>query len=106
MYQICSFGLSSIPHRFRSASHSVPYRYRWRSMIEHTDGSALNNDSERPGCGTRTLAARSSSSSSQPVAVGCAAGRPGSHSSCIMTFEVAITRMAAHTSKRLGWKLS
>ena len=26
-------GLSSIPHRYRSAGHSVPYRYRWRSMI-------------------------------------------------------------------------
>ena len=29
-------GLPSIPHRFRPASHSVPYRYRWRSIIGHT----------------------------------------------------------------------
>ena len=35
------------------------------------DGSVLNDDSERPGRGGRTPAARSSSSSSQPVAVGC-----------------------------------
>ena len=46
-------------------------------MHGHTDGSVLNNDSERPGRGSRTPVALSSSSSSQPVAVGCAAGRPG-----------------------------
>ena len=45
--------------------------------IGHVDGSVLNDDSERPDRGSRTPAARSSSSSSQPVAVGCAAGRPG-----------------------------
>ena len=72
-----SFGLSSIPHRFRPASHFDPYRYRWRSMIGHTDGSVLNNDSERPGRGSRTPAARARSSSSRPAAVGSAAGRPG-----------------------------
>ena len=71
------FGLPSIPHRFRSVSHSVPYRYWWRSMIGHTDGSVLNDDSECPGCGSRTPAVRARSSWSQPVAVGCAAGRPG-----------------------------
>ena len=50
-----SFGLLSILHRFRSASHSVPYRYaRWRSMI----GSVLNDDSECPGRGSRTPAVR------------------------------------------------
>ena len=40
-------------------------------MIGHTDGSVLNDDSERPGRGSRTLAgrARCSSSRSQPVAV-------------------------------------
>ena len=71
------FGLPSIPHRFRSASHYVPYRYRWRSMIGHTDGSVLNDDSERLGRGSRIPAVRARSSSSQPAAVGCAAGRPG-----------------------------
>ena len=71
------FILLLTPHRFRSASHSVPYRYRWRSMIGHTDGSVLNDDSECPGRGSRTPAVRARSSSSQPVVVGSAAGRPG-----------------------------
>ena len=71
------FGLSSIPRRFRSAIHYIPYRYRCRSMIGHTDGSVLNDDSECPGRGSRTPAVRARSSLSQPVAVGCAAGRPG-----------------------------
>ena len=70
-------GLSSIPHRFRSASHSVSYRYLWRSMIGHTDGSVLNDDSECPGRGSRPSAVRARSSASQPVAIGSAAGRPG-----------------------------
>ena len=54
------FGLSSIPQRFRSAGHSVPYRSRWRSMTGHIDGSVLNNDSEQatvvvhPGRGRRS----------------------------------------------------
>ena len=30
------------------------YRYWWRSMIGHADGSVLNDDSERPGRGSRT----------------------------------------------------
>ena len=46
-------------------------------MIGHTDGSVLNDDSECPGRGSRTPAVRARSSSSQPVAVGSAAGRPG-----------------------------
>ena len=81
MTKISSFGLSSIPamipRRFRSDSHSFPYRHRWRSTIGHVDGSVLNDDSDCPGRASRTLAVRSLSSSSQPVAVGRAAGRPG-----------------------------
>ena len=47
-------------------------------MIGHEDGYVLNDDSERPGRGSRTPAVRARSSSSQPVAVGSAAGRrPG-----------------------------
>ena len=40
-------------------------------------GSVLNDDSECPGRGSRTPAVRARSSSSQPAAVGSAAGRPG-----------------------------
>ena len=43
-------------------------------MTGHTDGSVLNDDSERPGRGSRTLAVRARGSSSQPVAVGREAG--------------------------------
>ena len=75
--RISSFSLSSIQHQFRSASHSVPYWYRWRSMIGHMDGSVLNDDTECPGRGSSTPAVQARSSSSQPVAVGSAAGRPG-----------------------------
>ena len=46
-------------------------------MTGHMDGSVLNDDSERPGRGSSTLAVLARSSSSQPAAVGCAAGRPG-----------------------------
>ena len=45
-------------------------------MTGHMDESILNDDSERPGRGSRTLAVRARSSSSQPVAVRCAASRP------------------------------
>ena len=44
-------------------------------MVGHTEGSVLNDDSECPGRGSRTPAVRARSSSSQPVAVGSAAGR-------------------------------
>ena len=30
------------------SGHSVPSRYRWRSMTGHTDGPVRNDDSERP----------------------------------------------------------
>ena len=65
-----------LPHRFRAAGQSVPYRRRWRSMAGRFDGSVPDDDSERPGRGGRTPAARPSSSS-QPVAVGCDSDRPG-----------------------------
>ena len=71
--QISSFGLSSIPHQFRSASHSVPYLYLWQSMIGHTDhdGSVLNDDLECPGSSSHTpgpAAPRPSPSQSAPPA--------------------------------------
>ena len=75
--QISSLCLSSIPHRFRSASHSVSYRYLWRGMSGHMDGSILNDDLARPGSGSRTQEVLASSSSSQPTAVGFEAGQPG-----------------------------
>ena len=46
-------------------------------MTGHMDESVLNDDSECPGRGSRTPAVRARSSSSQPAAVGSAAGRPG-----------------------------
>ena len=51
--------------------------YRRRSMRTNMDGSVRNEDSERLGRGSRTPAARSSLSPSQPITVGWAAGRQG-----------------------------
>ena len=67
-------------------------------MIGHVDGSVLNDDSERPGRGSRTPAVRARSSSSEPVAVGRPARRM--HRRPTRASEVVQDTQAAHNPRR------